>query len=58
MPNCDIRRIGLPPVALQCVICNEVLEHVEELDKALMGLAEVINLGESTGDLAVCPWAL
>ena len=25
VPNRDIRRIGLPPAALQCVICNEVL---------------------------------
>ena len=29
VPNRDIRRIGFPPAALQCVICNEVLEHVE-----------------------------
>jgi len=43
--NRDIRRIGLPPAALQCVLCNEVFEHVEELDKALVGIAEVLNLG-------------
>ena len=55
MPNRDIRRIGLPPAALQCVICNEVLEHVEELDKALEGLAEVLNLGGYL--LATLPFA-
>ena len=42
--NRDIRRIGLPPAALQAVICNEILEHVQELPKALMGLADVLNL--------------
>lgn len=55
VPNRDIRRIGLPPAALQCVICNEVLEHVEELDKALVGLAEVLNLGGYL--LATVPFA-
>lgn len=55
VPNRDIRRIGLPPAALQCVICNEVLEHVEELDKALAGLAEVLNLGGYL--LATVPFA-
>lgn len=55
VPNRDIRRIGLPPAALQCVICNEVLEHVEELDKALTGLAEVLNLGGYL--LATVPFA-
>ena len=33
-------RIGLPPAALQCVICDEVFELVEELNKALEGLIE------------------
>ncbi len=55
VPNRDIRRIGLPPAALQCVICNEVLEHVEELEKALAGLAEVLNLGGYL--LATVPFA-
>ncbi len=55
VPNRDICRIGLPPAALQCVICNEVLEHVEELDKALAGLAEVLNLGGYL--LATVPFA-
>ena len=55
VPNRDIRRIGLPPGALECVICNEVLEHVEELDKALVGLAEVLNLGGYL--LATVPFA-
>ena len=32
-------RIGLPPAALQCVICDEVFELVEELNKA-QGLIE------------------
>ena len=55
VPNRDIRRIGLPPAALQCVICNEVLEHGEELEKALVGLAEVLNLGGYL--LATVPFA-
>jgi hypothetical protein len=55
VPNRDIRRIGLPPAALQAVICNEVLEHVEELPKALTGLAEVLNLGGYL--LATVPFA-
>lgn len=55
VPNRDIRRIGLPPAALQAVICNEVLEHVEELPKALAGLAEVLNLGGYL--LATVPFA-
>lgn len=45
VPNRDIRRIGLPPACLQAVICNEVLEHVQDLHQALQGLAEVLNLG-------------
>ena len=44
VPNRDIRCIGLPMASLQCVICNEVLEHVEELPKALTGLADVLTL--------------
>ena len=44
VPNRDIRRIGLPMASMQCVICNEVLEHVEELPKALIGLADVLTL--------------
>ena len=55
VPNRDIRRIGLPPASLHCVICNEVLEHVEELDKALEALANVLNLGGYL--LATMPFA-
>jgi len=55
VPNRDIRRTGLPAAALQCVICNEVIEHVEELDKALLGLAELLNLGGYL--LATVPFA-
>ena len=45
VPNRDLRRIGLPPATFHAVICNEVLEHVEELVPSLQGLAEVISLG-------------
>ena len=51
----DIRRIGLPPAAMQCVICNEVLEHVEELEVSLPGIAEVLCLGGYL--LATMPFA-
>ena len=53
--NRDIRRIGLPPAAMQCVICNEVLEHVEELEVSLPGIAEVLSLGGYL--LATMPFA-
>jgi len=45
VPNRDLRRIGLPPATFHAVICNEVLEHVEELIPSLRGLAEVLTLG-------------
>ena len=45
VPNRDLRRIGLPPATFHAVICNEVLEHVEELIPSLQGLAEVLTLG-------------
>jgi len=45
VPNRDLRRIGLPPATFHGVICNEVLEHVEELIPSLQGLAEVLTLG-------------
>ena len=45
VPNRDLRRIGLPPATFHAVICNEVLEHVEELVPSLQGLAEVLSLG-------------
>ena len=51
----DIRRIGLPPAAMQCVICNEVFEHVEELEVSLPGIAEVLSLGGYL--LATMPFA-
>lgn len=41
----DLRRIGLPPATFHAVICNEVLEHVEELVPSLQGMAEVLTLG-------------
>jgi hypothetical protein len=41
----DLRRIGLPPATFHGMICNEVLEHVEELVPALRGMAEVLTLG-------------
>jgi hypothetical protein len=41
----DLRRIGLPPATFHAVICNEILEHVEELIPSLEGMAEVISLG-------------
>jgi hypothetical protein len=45
VPHRDLRRIGLPPATFHAVICNEVLEHVEELVPALQGMAEVLTLG-------------
>ena len=45
VPNRDLRRIGLPPATFHAVICNEVLEHVEELIPSLQELAEVLTLG-------------
>lgn len=44
VPNRDLRRIGLPPATFHAVICNEVLEHVEELVPSLRGLGEVLAL--------------
>jgi hypothetical protein len=45
VPHRDLRRIGLPPATFHTVICNEVLEHVEELVPSLRGMAEVLSLG-------------
>lgn len=45
VPHRDLRRIGLPPATFHAVICNEVLEHVEELVPSLAGMAEVLSLG-------------
>jgi hypothetical protein len=45
VPHRDLRRIGLPPATFHAVICNEVLEHVEELVTSLKGMAEVLSLG-------------
>jgi hypothetical protein len=47
VPHRDLRRIGLPPATFHAVICNEVLEHVEELVPSLAGMAEVLSLGGS-----------
>ena len=44
VPNRDLRRIGLPPATFHAVICNEVLEHVEELVPSLRGLCEILTL--------------
>lgn len=43
--NRDLRRIGLPPATFHAVVCNEVLEHVEQWEPSLQGLAEVLSLG-------------
>jgi hypothetical protein len=45
VPHRDIRNLNLPPASLQCLICNEVLEHVEELPPALESMASVLTLG-------------
>jgi hypothetical protein len=45
VPHRDLRRIGLPPATFHAVVCNEVLEHVEELVPSLRGMAEVLSLG-------------
>jgi hypothetical protein len=45
VPHRDMRKIDLPPASMQCLICNEVLEHVEELPPALESMASVLTLG-------------
>lgn len=45
VPHRDVRRLNLPPASMHCLICNEVLEHVEELPPALESMAEVLTLG-------------
>jgi SAM-dependent methyltransferase len=45
VPHRDIRNLNLPPASLQCLICNEVLEHVEEIPPALESMASVLTLG-------------
>lgn len=45
VPHRDIRNLDLPPASMQCLICNEVLEHVEELTPALESMASVLTLG-------------
>jgi len=45
VPHRDVRRLTLPPASLQCLICNEVLEHVEELESTLHSLAGCLTLG-------------
>ncbi|MFM7549252.1 MAG: methyltransferase domain-containing protein, partial [Cyanobacteriota bacterium] len=45
VPHRDVRRLNLPPASLQCLLCNEVLEHVEELPPALNSMAEMLTLG-------------
>jgi len=45
VPHRDLRRISLPPATFHAVICNEVLEHVEELVPSLQGMAEMLSLG-------------
>jgi hypothetical protein len=45
VPHRDVRRLNLPPASMQCLLCNEVLEHVEELPPALSSMAEVLPLG-------------
>ena len=41
----DVRQLKLPPASMQCLICNEVLEHVEQLEPALESLAATLTLG-------------
>jgi hypothetical protein len=45
VPHRDLRRLTLPPASMQCLICNEVLEHVEELEPTLQSLASCLTLG-------------
>lgn len=45
VPHRDMRDIGLPPATFHAVICNEVLEHVEELIPSLKGIAEILSFG-------------
>jgi hypothetical protein len=41
----DVRQLKLPPASMQCLFCNEVLEHVEQLGLALESLAATLTLG-------------
>lgn len=43
--NRDLRSLGLPPASMHCLLCNEVLEHVEELEPALEAMASTLCLG-------------
>jgi hypothetical protein len=45
VPHQDARGLKLPLASMQCVICNEVLEHVEELEPTLHSLAGCLTLG-------------
>jgi SAM-dependent methyltransferase len=45
VPHRDVRNLDLPPASMQCLICNEVLEHVEELSPGLESMASVLTLG-------------
>jgi SAM-dependent methyltransferase len=45
VPHRDLRNLDLPPASMQCLICNEVLEHLEELIPALESMATVLTLG-------------
>lgn len=44
VPHRDMRRLNLPPASMQCLICNEVIEHVEQLEPALESLASTLTL--------------
>ena len=45
VPNRDLRSLGLPQASMHCLLCNEVLEHVEELQPALEAMATTLCLG-------------
>lgn len=43
--NRDLRNLSLPPASMHCLLCNEVLEHVEELEPTLEAMAQALTLG-------------
>jgi len=55
VPHRDLRELNMPPASLQCVICNDVLEHIGELSRALQSLAAVLLPGGYL--LATVPFA-
>ncbi len=45
VPHRDLRSLGLAPASMHCLICNEVLEHVEELEPSLEAMGSSLCLG-------------